>query len=222
MHPIPAREGYRIWADRYDAETAVSALDERCVARLTPPLDGRALLDAGCGTGRRLPPPGAHVRAVGADLTFAMLAAGRATRPGAALVNAELRALPFRDATFDVVWCRLVLGHLPSVDAAYGELARVCRAGGRVIVTDFHPAAAHAGHTRTFRDADGRLHAIEHFIHEVADHDRAARAARLRRAEHVEMAVGPAVRPFYARADALDRYERQRGLPLVLALALDR
>ncbi|MFW6078218.1 MAG: hypothetical protein ACODAE_01265, partial [Gemmatimonadota bacterium] len=53
---LPARDAYRLWARTYDeAETAVSALDELAVRRLTPPLDGLTLLDAACGTGRRLP-----------------------------------------------------------------------------------------------------------------------------------------------------------------------
>lgn len=253
---MPVREAYRLWAPAYDAETAVTALDDIAARRLTPPLAGRTLLDAGCGTGRRLPstttaaaaqpPPAADAGrrsrrarsidhageagppapapeqpalAVGVDLVLAMLVAGRRVHPdGPPVVNADLRAIPFADARFDVVWCRLALGHLPELTAAYAELARVCRPGGRVVVTGFHPDAARAGHTRTFRDDDGRLQTVEHFVHEPAGHERAALATGLALDERIDLAVGPEIRSFYERAGALDRYRAQRGLPLVLAL----
>lgn len=221
--PLPAREAYRLWAPSYETENAVTLLDERAVAALSPPVEGRALLDAGCGTGRRLPPPGVARRAVGVDLVPEMLQAGRARRPaGPPLIAGDITALPLRDASFDLVWCRLVAGHLPALDGLYRELARVCRPDGCVIVTDFHPAAARAGHDRTFRDAAGRVWAIEHHVHDAETHEQAAAAAGLALDARLDAAVGPEVRPFYERAGALDRYEAQLGLPLVLALRFTR
>ncbi|MFW6079228.1 MAG: class I SAM-dependent methyltransferase, partial [Gemmatimonadota bacterium] len=195
-------------------------------------------LDAACGTGRRVSGPHATRhgrrasvsgsadlpgRAVGVDLVHAMLAAGRRARPdGPAVACADLRALPFADRRFDVVWCRLALGHLGTLGTAYRELGRVCRRGGCVVVSDFHPEAAKTGHTRTFRDARGRLREVEHFVHAAADHRAAARAAGLTLDDRVDASVGPEVRPIYERAKALDRYRIHRGLPLVLALRFSR
>lgn len=220
---LPARDAYRLWAPRYEAENAVTLLEDRTVAELTPPADGRALLDAGCGTARRLQPRAGAGLALGVDLVPEMLAAGRALRPaGPPLVAADVTALPVRDGVFDLVWCRLVAGHVPALGALYRELARVSRPGAAVVVTDFHPAAARAGHERTFRDGSGRVWAIEHHVHEPEDHERAAGAAGLALDRRVDAAVGPEVREFYERAGALDRYEAQRGLPLVLALRFTR
>ena len=216
---LPPREAYRLWAPVYEGETAVSFLDDRLVASLTPPMTGRRLLDAGCGTGRRLRSAEGAALAAGADLTWEMLAAGgQAGR----LAAADVRALPFAAAAFDVVWCRLVLGHLPSLDEAYAELGRVCRAGGTVVVTDFHPDAARAGHTRAFRDAAGALHHVEHHVHAPADHLRAAAAAGLQLASRVDGAIGEELRPFYAAANRLDRYAADEGLAIVLALSFRR
>src|SRR5690606_2986470 len=95
-HPtaLPAREAYRLWAPRYDAENAVTLLEDRAAAELTPPLAGRALPDAGCGTGRRLAGADGARLAVGVDLVPAMLAAGRARRPaGPPLAAADVTAL---------------------------------------------------------------------------------------------------------------------------------
>jgi malonyl-CoA O-methyltransferase len=215
---LTPREAYRLWAPRYEPETAVSFLDDALVQRLTPPLAGLRLLDAGCGTGRRMHGAGAAL-AAGVDLTPEMLAAAGDVD---GLAAADVRALPFPAATFDVVWCRLVIGHLPHVGPVYAELARVCRPGGTVVVTDFHPDATAAGHRRTFRDASGVVREVEHHVHPAEDHDRAASAAGLRRVAREEGAVGPLLRPFYERAGRLDAYEQQRGLKLVLALAFRR
>ncbi|HVG44643.1 MAG TPA: methyltransferase domain-containing protein, partial [Longimicrobium sp.] len=113
--PLPPRAAYRLWAPGYEEETAISFVDDRLVAALTPPLGGLRLLDAGCGTGRRLRRIDGAALAAGADLTWEMLAAGSsaASGPPPLLAAADVRALPFASSSFDVVWCRLVVGHLP-------------------------------------------------------------------------------------------------------------
>lgn len=222
---LPAREAYALWAPGYDRETAVSALEERVVSDLTPPLEGRSLLDAGCGTGRRLlRAPGGPVRAVGVDLVPEMIAAGRAERRrgGAALVVGDFCHLPFRDALFDVLWCRLAMGHVPETDEVYRELARVSAPGAFLVVSDFHPEAVAAGHARTFHDARGRLHAVEHHVHTVADHRRCAGAAGWTPGRILHVPAGSEERPFYERAGRLEQFRRDADLPLVLVMCFHR
>jgi malonyl-CoA O-methyltransferase len=199
----------------------ISALDYVAVESLGVDVRGRRLLDVGCGIARRL----AQAResgvalAVGVDLTPRMLAEAR---EGELLAAADVRALPVADESFDVVWCRLVLGHLADLDAAYAELARVCACGGRVVVTDFHPDAVEAGHRRTFRDDRGVEREIEHHVHTPRAHRRAAARAGLTLVQRFDRAVGETVRGFYERAGRLDAYEQQCGLAVVLALAFVR
>lgn len=222
---LTPREAYRSWAPSYDAETALSFLDDRVVAALTPPVAGLRVLDAGCGTGRRLRALRGAALLAGADLTPEMLAAGRAAAGGsfpAVLAAADVRALPFADAAFDLVWCRLVIGHVPSPGDVYRELARVCRPGGMVIVTDFHPQAALAGQTRTFRDGAGRLHAIEHHVHLPDDHLRKAGAAGLKLVHRRDGVVNAAMLPFYRDAGKLALFAKNEGTPVILALAFRR
>jgi malonyl-CoA O-methyltransferase len=196
---------------------------------MTPSLSGKALLDAGCGTGRRLPFTGrARPRTVvGIDLVFEMIVRARdrqrelamdPPRSTAALAVADLQALPCRDALFDVVWCRLSLGHVPVLEPAYAELARVAHTSASIIISDFHPAAAHAGHARSFRDQRGQRHSVEHYIHEAGEHVRAARAAGLTLTAHEECAVGPVVRRYYEDAGLIEQYAQQEGFPFVLVL----
>ncbi|HUM02716.1 MAG TPA: class I SAM-dependent methyltransferase [Thermoanaerobaculia bacterium] len=222
---LPAETAYRLWAESYDEENPLTTLDHRAAALLTPPLAGRTLLDAACGTARRLAFGGsAGPRlAAGVDLVFEMLRRGRTDRARRQTTAAgDLRALPLRSSRFDVVWCRLAAGHLPRIAPLYRELARVLAPGGRAIVTDFHPAAVAAGHRRLFRDTSGKSHLVAHVVHEPEAHERAAAAEGLLLESRIDLPIGEEVRVFFERAGALYWYERDRGLPLLLALRFRR
>jgi len=220
MTVLSAREAYRLWAPTYADETTISFLENELTADLTPPLHGLRLLDAGCGTGRRLCGLCA-AKAVGVDISPEMLAAGAGRDSHVQTMVADIRDLPLPDRGFDVIWCRLVIGHLPDCAPVYGELARVADASARLVVTDFHPAAYAAGHRRTFRHGD-QVREIEHHVHDLDRHLATARAAGWRLAETRDAAIGPAARPFYAKAGRPALYAEHEGLPVVLGLAFDR
>ncbi|MET7910348.1 class I SAM-dependent methyltransferase [Streptomyces avermitilis] len=105
--------------------------------------EGDRVLDAGCGTGRALPPLRAAVGpsgvVVGADLTPAMLAA--AVRAGRGrdgqLLLADVAGLPLGTASLDAVFAAGLIAHLPEPAQNLRELARVVRAGGTLAL--FHP-----------------------------------------------------------------------------------
>lgn len=210
---LPARAAYRLWAPLYDAETAMSHLESETIGSLEVVTQGRSLLDVGCGTARRLRVSDAAL-SVGVDLTVEMLTQAGTERVAAA----DVRALPFVNASFDVTWCRLVLGHVANLDAAYAELARVCRENGSVVVSDVAAEAARAGHKRTFSDAAGATHEVEHFVHSTGTHVVAAARAGLELERRVDGVVGPSIRSYYVKAGRERAYEEQKGLPLVLGL----
>ena len=221
MSTLGPAEAYSLWAPRYAAETVISALEYVAVESLSVDVRNRRLLDVGCGIARRMTQAreSGVALAVGVDLTPRMLAEAR---EGELLAAADVRAIPVAGETFDVVWCRLVLGHVPDLEAAYVELTRVCARGGRVVVTDFHPDAVEAGHRRTFRGDDGVVREIEHHVHTPREHRRAAARAGLTLVHCFDRVVGETVRGFYERAGRLDAYEQQRGLAVVLALSYIR
>lgn len=213
--PLAVRDAYRLWAPTYERETGMTRLDEIAVERLSPRA-GLRLLDAGCGTGRRLPPGRS---AVGVDLVFEMLAAG--SRPPG-LLNADLLHLPFASGAFDLVWCRLAIGHVKELRGAYRELARVAAPRATLVVTDVHPDSVRSGHTRDFDAPDGRRRSVAHHLHEEAEHAAAAAAAGLAVEETLSLAIGPEIRSFYEAAGALGRYERQVGERVLFALRLSK
>lgn len=85
--------------DDEDAGRLVALVDRQ------RPVAGRRVLDLACGPGRhaaQLAGRGAHV--VGVDLSLPLLSRARhRTGPGLLLVRADMRELPFRDETFDLV-----------------------------------------------------------------------------------------------------------------------
>lgn len=104
---------------------------------------GDRVLDAGCGTGRALPPLRAAVGpagvVAGVDLTPAMLqAARRAGRDQeGGLLLADVAALPLRGGVLDAVFAAGLIAHLPRPVENLRELARVVRPGGTLAL--FHP-----------------------------------------------------------------------------------
>ncbi len=108
---------------------------------LGAPLDrpiGRSL-EIGAGTGYvslNLLRAGVVEAAVCTDIASGMLAAleANADRLGLDVETAvaDAGALPFPDGSFDLVLGHAVLHHLPDLGAAFGELHRVLRPGGRI------------------------------------------------------------------------------------------
>jgi ubiquinone/menaquinone biosynthesis C-methylase UbiE len=103
------------------------------------------VLDLGCGAGFdacvaafTVGPTG---RVVGVDLSPEMLVVAERGRAASGLANVEFRqadveALPFSDATFDVALSNGVLNLIPDKPAALREVFRVLKPGGRLQACD--------------------------------------------------------------------------------------
>jgi 2-polyprenyl-6-hydroxyphenyl methylase/3-demethylubiquinone-9 3-methyltransferase len=98
-------------------------------------LDGKRVLDAGCGGGlvaRELAAAGAEV--VGVDRSLGSLGvARRAAGPHFGAAQGRLERLPFAAGSFDAVVAADVLEHLPDLPAAVAELSRVLAPGGSLV-----------------------------------------------------------------------------------------
>ena len=140
---------------RFFAPMQRSAL-EVALAGSPPP---RRMLDVGCGTGallrlaaKRLP----EAELTGVDASEGMLrVAGKkapARSPAIRFVLAPAEALPFSDATFDLVVSTVSFHHWSDQPKGIAEAARVLVPGGRLVLTDhfalpwLRPAFAAFGH----------------------------------------------------------------------------
>jgi SAM-dependent methyltransferase len=126
--------------DRYRTELTNSA-----VLASAGDAQGRVVLDAGCGEGylsRMLAGRGADL-VVGVDLCPELVDAAReqAIQEGirARYEVADVAALPFDEAAFDLVIANHVLNDLEDPAPAVAEFARVLRPGGRTVALLLHP-----------------------------------------------------------------------------------
>lgn len=113
--------------------------------RYLPSLEGKRVLEAGCGPGSMARLMARHYprsRVTGVDLRHSYLdfAKRRADAEGLHTVDfvpADLAKLPFSSEAFDVVWTKYVLQWLREPKLVLAELRRVLKPGGTIVSCDF-------------------------------------------------------------------------------------
>ena len=126
-----------------NVSATIADLQDELIARLEPS-PGVRWLDSATGTGetaKRAARAGADV--VGVDIAPALV---ETARRGAEAEGLEIQydvgdaeALPYDDASFDVVSSTCGVMFAPDHSAVAGELARVCRPGGRIGLASWRP-----------------------------------------------------------------------------------
>ncbi len=163
-HDNPAQTEGRLirWASSYDFLTNILTLGQaRRLRNLT--IDnallepGESVLDVGCGTGGVTIPAKQRVgvagQAAGIDPAPEMIAVAqnKGQRKGLEIDFriGVIEALPYPDASFDVVTSSLMMHHLPAHVQAKGlaEICRVLKPGGRLLIADLlGPKASSSQH----------------------------------------------------------------------------
>jgi len=99
---------------------------------------GKDVFEAGCGTGLLLREAAEFARtAVGLDLSRGMLTPARGR--GLRVVQGSITHVPLPSASFDLVYCMKVLAHIPPIERAVAELARLVRPGGHLLLEFYNP-----------------------------------------------------------------------------------
>lgn len=101
------------------------------------PID--TVLEVGSGLGLLASEVAARVpqsTVYGVEFSAEQLSQVPAHIPNLHFVRGDAHHLPFPDATFDVVYCRYVLEHLPDPQTALREMRRVLKPGGRALAQE--------------------------------------------------------------------------------------
>lgn len=136
-----ARQYYDDFSHSYERERGHGyhrMIDELELEVTLPFARGARVLELGCGTGLIL----ARVaevaeEAVGIDLSEGM--AQHARERGLDVQIGSVTDLPFEDDEFDLTYSFKVLAHVPDIDAALREAARVTRPGGHLLLEFYNP-----------------------------------------------------------------------------------
>jgi len=135
---------YRVYADPSMAESfdglrfsgpigqLIARTQEQVIAGFLDPVEGRAVLDVGTGTGRAalaLAHRGARVTGIDASAEMLAVAKRRALEAGVnvTFLAGDAHGLAFDDRSFDAVICLRVLMHTPDWQRSLAELCRVAR-----------------------------------------------------------------------------------------------
>lgn len=130
-------------AARYDLTNDLLAMGQtrrwrKEVTKAVGAQPGDRVLDLAAGTGTSSEPiaaGGAFV--VACDFSLGMLNVGHQRNPRLSFVAGDGLALPFADESFDAVTISFGLRNVHDRHAVLGELLRVTRPGGRIVVCEF-------------------------------------------------------------------------------------
>ncbi len=225
MSPIGAQdplvlslnEGYNRWAEFYDDDdNPLHLLEEAVVDEALGEVNGKVVVDLGCGTGRqtlRLAAKGAKI--AGVDQSEGMLEKAKAKDATGAVrfLRVDLdEAFPFPDAAYDLVVSFLAIEHIADLRRFFSQCRRVCRASGLLYFTAMHPAMVLRGVQARYTEASGRKVYPKGFPYQISDYINAAIAAGLRLARITEHA------PDSSLSSASQRARKYEGWPLLLTL----
>ena len=137
-HPSACPYGQRFWV-----EAPHPFITRKRLLEILVPAPGERILEVGPGTGYYSLPVAEHLSPGGTleifDLQPEMLAhtmrrAGERGLDNLVPAQGDARELPYPAASFDAAFLVTVLGEIPDQTKALGELARVLRPGGRLVV----------------------------------------------------------------------------------------
>jgi cytosine/adenosine deaminase-related metal-dependent hydrolase/ubiquinone/menaquinone biosynthesis C-methylase UbiE len=156
---------FTAWAEVYDRQpNPLLPLEERYLTCLLPRIQGKDVVDIGCGTGRWLQRLAvgrpASLRGMDSSPEMLQVAAGKGFQ-STQLIQAKLPALPIVADSVDLELCSFVLSYVQDLALCASELARVIRHGGDLLLSDMHPStAASLGWKRGF-GAAGLTHLVQ-------------------------------------------------------------
>jgi SAM-dependent methyltransferase len=201
---VSAREGYAVWAAGYDTDhNPLIAAEDPLVDAIFDRLPLASALDVATGTGRyalRLARRGVAVAAL--DQSTAMLAVARERARAEELSIAFHEGvigepLPFAADTFDLVINALALCHVPDINGAVAEFARVARPGGHLLITDFHPDVVAEG-WRTVYALPGTVYLLPNISHTRAGYLNAVEEAGCRILEVIDIRVRDCLEGYFS------------------------
>ena len=175
---------YDQWAGRYDADQNLTRdLDARVLRQTGLAVDGRDVLELGCGTAKNTVWLAERARrVVGMDFSPGMLEVARARLASGNVEFLEhdaRSAWPIQDVCFDFVTGNLILEHVQELASVFAEARRVLRPGGTLFVCELHPYRQLRGGQAHFTGSSGKTVYVSAYVHSASDYVNAGIGAGL-------------------------------------------
>jgi ubiquinone/menaquinone biosynthesis C-methylase UbiE len=215
---------YELWCARYDEPNPLIVAEERALLAMLDEIPPGSAIDVACGTGR----VAAHLlrrghRVIACDRSAAMLERASANLEGVSVVQSDLRALPIRPESADLVTCSLALTHVADLGMAFRSFAQVLRPAARAVISDIHPFAVMTGAHAFFRKQDDSRAVAFNEQHWFSEYVRSAIGAGFSIERCEEAFIDEALlREFGGKEHWLDPERAVLGLPFGLMWVLRR
>ena len=174
---------YNDWAETYDiVQNDTRDLAAKVLRHVDLKLEGRKIVEVGCGTGRNTTWLAEHAaEIVGLDFSEEMLARARSRvdDPRVRFVQHDVRMTwPLTDASAEVVIAMLILEHVENLAPVFAEAARVLNPGGVFFLCELHPMRQLSGGQAQFSNSKtGERQLVSAFLHDVSDYVNAGLAS---------------------------------------------
>ncbi|WP_428426233.1 class I SAM-dependent methyltransferase [Pararhizobium sp.] len=129
------------------------------IRALLPDLEGKRIVDLGCGFGWfcRFAKDEGAARVLGFDVSENMLARAKATSdPAIVYSKADLEVLELPEASFDLVYSSLAFHYLKDLEALLARVHAALVTGGQLVFSIEHPIYMAPAHPGWSKDTDGR------------------------------------------------------------------
>ena len=131
--------------------------------------ENASILELGSGTGANFQYYPKCERAVSSEISIKMLEIAKSKANLNSLVQADAQSLPFGENAFDAAFATLVFCSIPNPAAAFAELKRVIKPGGRVVLLEHVRPPGVLGYVFDILNVLTVAFIDDHFNRETAD-----------------------------------------------------
>ncbi len=166
---------YDLWAETYDTDpNRTRKLAGQGLRDLELPLDGRDIVEIGCGTGRNTEWLATRTASIIAlDFSEEMLrrARSRVSDSRVRFLQHDVRTTwPLADNSADIIIAMLILEHVEHLETVFAEAARVLRPRGDLFICELHPMRQLLGGQAQFTSTQtGERELVPAFLHNISD-----------------------------------------------------
>jgi ubiquinone/menaquinone biosynthesis C-methylase UbiE len=166
---------YDQWAETYDTDpNRTRELAEQVLRKIELPVDGRDIVEIGCGTGRNiewLATKDASITALDFSEEMLRRARARVTDPRVHFMQHDVRTTwPLANDSRDIIIAMLILEHVEDLETVFAEASRVLRSRGELFICELHPMRQLMGGQAQFSNTQtGERELVPAFLHNVSD-----------------------------------------------------